>query len=335
MINQVLQLTMQQALDDFLIYKSATCVEKTIEYYRSNIGSFLKWYSDKTSKKIDKVMLDEVTNKVLNEYLIYLRDRNAFDGHPIHGGLKDEKLSNNTIRTYQRALRVFLKYCYEEDYIQTDISKKFKFIRETQSIVLPLYESEANDIDSLFNPKCKQGIRNLCIVHLMLDAGLRSGEVIRLKVGDIDFNKNIIFIKDSKFDKNRMIPMGTKLKTMLHKYLIVYRGVSENQSYNMDLKADPFFLEVKSNKPITGDVVRCLFSRIKRNTKISRIYPHLLRHTFATSYILGGGNLESLRILMGHSDIVTTQKYVHLAHTYQLMHPDVYKLDKVFFKTYY
>ncbi len=335
MMEQMMELTMQQALNDFLIYKSATCVEKTIEYYRANIGTFMRWFAEKQKKPLNKLMLNEITNVLLNEYLIYLRDKTLFEGHPIHGGLKDEKLSNNTIRTYRRALRVFLKYCYEEDFIKNDISKKFKFIRETQSIVLPLYESEANEIDALFNPKCKQGIRNLCIVHLMLDAGLRSGEVIRLKVGDIDFTKNIIFIKDSKFDRNRMVPMGTKLKIMLHKYMIVYRGVSENQSYNLDIKTDPFFLEVKSTKPITGDVVRCLFARIKRNTNISRIYPHLLRHTFATSYILGGGNLESLRLLMGHSDIITTQKYVHLAHTYQLMHPDVYKLDKVFFKTYY
>ncbi len=328
-------ITIKQALDDFLIYKSATCVDKTIEYYRLNLGYFLTWYADKCSLSTEDVLLNDLNNKVLNEYLVYLRNKPLFEGHPIHGGLTDAKLSNNTIRTYQRALRVFLNYCFTEDFLDNDLSKKFKFIRETQSIVLPLYESDVSDIDAMFNPKCSQGNRNLCMIHLMLDAGLRSGEVIRLKIADVDFSKNIIFIKDSKFDKNRMVPMGTKLKQYLHKYLIMYRGVSENQNYSIDIKSDPFFLEVKSNKPITGDVIRCLFSRIKRNTKITRIYPHLLRHTFATSYILGGGNLESLRLLMGHSDIVTTQKYIHLAHTYQLMHPDIYKLDKIFFRTYY
>ncbi len=331
----MINLTLQQALDDFLMEKSAHCVQKTIEYYQANIGYFVTWYSDKINRTPDQILLSEINNKLLNEYLLYLRNKTIFEGHPIHGGLKNDKLSNNTIRTYQRAIRVFLNYCYVEEYLDTDISKKFKFIREKQSIVLPLYENEVTDIDAMFNPKCKQGIRNLCIVHLMLDAGLRSGEVVRLTIGDIDFPKGIIFINDSKFNKSRMVPMALKLKQHLHKYLIVYRGVSENQSYDLDLKSDPFFLEVKSQKPITSDVVRCLFSRIKRNTSISRIYPHLLRHTFATSYILGGGNLESLRILMGHSDIITTQKYIHLAQTYQLMHPDIYKLDRIFFKTYY
>lgn len=332
---KMINLTLQQAIDDFLMTKSATCVNKTIEYYKQNLGYFMSWYATKLNQPIDTIMLNSVTNKDLNEYLIYLRNKTVFEGHPIHDNLRDDKLSNNTIRTYQRALRVFLNYCYVEEYIENDLSKKFKYIREMKNIVLPLYESEVVDIDAMFNPKCKQGIRNLCIIHLMLDAGLRSGEVVELRIGDVDFSKGLLLINDSKFNKSRMVPMGLKIKQYLHKYLILYRGVSENQRYDLNIRSEPFFLEVKSNKPITGDVIRCLFSRIKRNTDITRIYPHLLRHTFATSYILGGGNLESLRLLLGHSDIMTTQKYVHLANTYQLMHPDVYKLDKIFFKTYY
>ena len=328
-------LTLQQAVDDFLYSKSASCVSKTVEYYNANLQTFIRWYAETYHRPESEVMLQEITNKILNEYLVYLRNKTMFEGHPIHGGLRDDKLSNNTIRTYQRAIRVFLTYCFVEDFIDIDIAKKFKFVRETQSIVLPLYESEVAEIDALFNIKCKQGIRNTCMIHLMLDAGLRSGEVVRLKVGDIDFKKGIIFVQDSKFGKSRMVPMGMKLRQLLHKYLIIFRGVSENQSYDIKIMEDPFFLEVKTNKAITGDVIRCLFSRIKRNSQIERIYPHLLRHTFATSYILGGGNLESLRLLMGHSDIMTTQRYIHLASTYQLMHPDIYKLDKIFFKTYY
>lgn len=62
---------------------------------------------------------------------------------------------------------------------------------------------------------------------------------------------------------------------------------------------------------------------------------HLCRHTFATSYIMGGGNLEFLRLLMGHTDYNVTKTYLHLANQYHLMGADVYKLDKVFFKSMY
>lgn len=330
-----MELTLIQAVEDFLYTKSVSCVEKTITYYRDNLYKFITWYSETYKLQHNEIMLNDLNNKILNEYIIYLRNRTKFDGHPFHAGKHDEKISNNTIRTYQRALRIFLKYCYEEEYISLDLTKKFKYIRKTQSIVLPLYQDDVAKIDCMFNPKCMSGIRNLCIVHLMIDAGLRSGEVIRLNVGDVEFKKGIIFINNSKFNKSRMVPLGVKLKQMLHKYLIIYRGVAFDQSYDKHINSEPFFLEIRKNDRITGDVVRCLFARIKRNTGIDRIYPHLLRHTFATSYILGGGDLESLRMLLGHSDIKTTQKYIHLANTYRMMNPDIYRLDNVFFKTYY
>lgn len=327
-------LTLKQAIDDFIMTKSANWVKKTVEFYNQNLGYFVIWYTKLKAMDSNQLLLNDITNKELNEYLMYLRNKSVFEDHPIHKG-KTEKLSNNTIRTYQRALRVFLNYCYSEDYLTTDLAKKFKFIRETKNIVFPLYQNEVEELDALFNAKCMQGARNLCIIHLMIDAGLRSGEVVDLKIGDVDFSKGTLHIFDSKFNKSRLVPMGNKVKQYLHKYLILYRGTSENQSYDMDMKKEKFFLEVRTSKPITSEVIRNLFARMKKKTDITRLYPHLLRHTFATSYILGGGNLESLRILLGHSDIMTTQKYIHLAHTYQLNHGDVYKLDKLYFKTYY
>ncbi|WP_081820350.1 tyrosine-type recombinase/integrase [Robinsoniella sp. KNHs210] len=65
------------------------------------------------------------------------------------------------------------------------------------------------------------------------------------------------------------------------------------------------------------------------------MHPHLLRHTFATSYIIGGGNLEMLRLLLGHYDYNVTRNYLHLAYQYMILNADIYKLDSVFFKTTY
>lgn len=64
------------------------------------------------------------------------------------------------------------------------------------------------------------------------------------------------------------------------------------------------------------------------------IYPHLLRHTFATSFILGGGSLEILRVLMGHSGYDVTKEYLHISQLVSFTGIDIYKLDDVFFRTY-
>jgi integrase/recombinase XerC/integrase/recombinase XerD len=87
--------------------------------------------------------------------------------------------------------------------------------------------------------------------------------------------------------------------------------------------------------PINTNVIKQLFARIKKSTGIERVHPHLLRHTFATSYIIGGGNLEFLRIMLGHSDYETTKIYLHLAQQTKMLHNDIYKLDPVFFKSGY
>ncbi|MCH5186511.1 MAG: tyrosine-type recombinase/integrase [Oscillospiraceae bacterium] len=72
-------------------------------------------------------------------------------------------------------------------------------------------------------------------------------------------------------------------------------------------------LDFRSCAPISASLIKKLFKKIRKDTGIDRIHPHLLRHTFATNYLLDGGDLETLRLLLGHSSINVTQIYLHLA----------------------
>ena len=84
-------------------------------------------------------------------------------------------------------------------------------------------------------------------------------------------------------------------------------------------------------KCVTHNTIKCLFASIRSKTGLYPLYPHLLRHTFATSFVMGGGNLEFLRFYMGHEDIQTTQTYLHLAAVLKARGSNIYKLDKIFF----
>lgn len=332
-----IKITLKQAFDLFILDREATCSAKTVRFYSEDLKMFFKFLEMEMKKTINEIYCDEINTVLLNQYTIYLRNKPKFSDHPFFEGkeLPDDKLSNNSIRTYQRSVKVFFSYLFDNDYIDKNPALKYRFVKVAKKDKLPLYQEEVDRIDSLYNPNCVTGLRNLCIIHLMLDAGLRMGEVKRLKIKDVLFDKGLLFIQDSKGNKSRYVPVGRNLKSYLYKYMILYRDVSVNQIGSVDKQSfrdDYLLLHVRNNEPITDDVIKQMFSKLKKRADIERIHPHLCRHTFATSYILQGGDLESLRLILGHEDISTTQKYLHLANSYMYLGTDVYKIDKVFFK---
>lgn len=332
------RITLKQAYDLFILDREAVCSEKTIRYYREDIGFFFKYVEEEKKKAVSEVYCDEISLTFLNTYTIFLRNKPKFINHPLYKQEnidENNKLSNTSIRTYQRAVKVFYTWIYDNEYIEKNPVTRWKYIRAEKKEKLPLYQEEVERLDALFNPKCKSGLRNLCIIHLMLDAGLRMGEVARLKISDVLIDKGLIYIRDSKGNKSRYVPIGRKLKSYIYKYMVLFREISINQmgSYDKEeFRDDILFQKVQSNQPMGIDAIKQLFHKLKNRADIPRIHPHLCRHTFATSYIIQGGDLESLRLILGHEDIATTQKYLHLANTYMYLGSDIYKIDKIFFK---
>ena len=301
-----------QAFQLFLVDHESYCSYKTMVYYKENIPKFINFLSDRLHKQPDEIDCQEVKRDDTFSYISFLRDSSC---------------KNTTVNTYFRAVKVFLNYCIDEGYCDPDVLRKIKFLKSDQEPVIPLTQWEVDEVDSLFNDKTETGLRNLCIVHLMLDAGFRCGDVVSLCTSNINFNANYITIK-GKGDKFRSVLLCPKLKRMLYHYLIKFRAYAPEDDF-------PVFVQIGTTQPINSNVIKQLFSRIKKNTGLNRIHPHLLRHTFATSYILGGGNMEFLRMMLGHSDYETTKIYLHLAQEAKMLHSDIYKLDPVFFKSVY
>lgn len=156
----------------------------------------------------------------------------------------------------------------------------------------------------------------------MLDAGLRSNEVCILRVQDVNFNNRCILIR-GKGSKERVVPMSRNLRKYLYEYVNIHRNI---------IDSDLLFSGIAGN-PFSESCIKSLFVRLRKRTNIQRLKPHLLRHTFATCFILGGGSVEMLRILLGHSSISTTQIYMHIASVYEF-NVNPYVLDPIFFNSY-
>lgn len=292
---------------NFLIEKSSYCSKDTISYYDDCILKFFEWLKVYKKLELDSVSTDYFTRDLFYEYISFLRNT----------GIK-----NTSVITYFRGVKVFFVWLEERGLILNE-SKKCKLPKKDNDSIVPLSASEVAAIDILLNINTSLGCRNYCIFHLMLDCGLRRSEVIRLTDSDFDFDLNIIYISGKGY-KKRVVPLPVFLKKTILKYRDFYRPS----------KLHPYFFCLNNGKPLTTDSIKMFFERLKARTGISRIHAHLLRHTFATSYIYMGGNLEFLRILLGHSDYNITQNYLHITNSFLIMNFDFYKLDDVYLEVY-
>lgn len=308
---------LNESLELFINDKEIYCTSSTVLYYKRSFKLFQEFLQERLGKNpyLDDVRLDD-----LKDFLSWNLNRSNRN--------HDGKVRKVSINTYQRAIRAFFRYCYMEELMSYDIFSRYKMIKPEKVEKIPLFSQDVAAIDKLFSEKTEMGQRNKCIFHLMLDEGLRLNEVVALKIKDVNFEKRYILV-NGKGEKQRIIPLTGKVSLLLKSYLVKFRRISRDCPVD-NYKSDSLFLTY-SREPITEHTIQCVFRKLKNDSGIN-VYPHLLRHTFATSYMMMGGDIESLRLLLGHEDLKTTEIYLHLANKYLLTKADVYQLDSLYFR---
>lgn len=266
----------------------------TLEYYERTIKMFLNFCSPDMD-------IDDLDIMIFKSYQLHL--------------FETRNINKISVRTYARAVKVFYRWLYFEDYIDIDINR-LNLMKANKEVILPLTDTEVTNLLALYDNTTILSCRNRTIIMLMLDCGLRLAEVVNLKCSDIDMNNRYIIV-NGKGSKQRVVPFASSLHAQLSAYY--------NYRSNIIVDFDSLFITHR-NAPITNNTIKMLFARIKKKKGFSRIYPHLLRHTFATNFVYNGGNLEVLRVLMGHSTINITQIYIHLAAQKHLLN-DSYQSD--------
>lgn len=280
----------------FLVYTGTYAAEPTLEYYKVNFGIFEKFLFEQFGKTDVDMLLFSKTD--YQSYIGWLRTRGT---------------KNTSVRTYARAIKVFLRYLYIEGYIPENVTQNVKFPKSDKKQVIPLTKERVNNLISAMR-KSWQYKRNIVIFSLMLDCGLRCGEVVALDKSHINFNDDYIEIIDTKNNKSRLVPLPVHVR----RYIIDY--ITTRKDNNPAL-----LLDCNGVNRITENAIQQFFTKLKKYDK--EIHAHLLRHTFATSYIMGGGSLEFLRVLLGHEDYAVTKEYLHLANQMGLLNYNIYELD--------
>lgn len=284
-------MTYSELFELFIRDRETYCSSKTISTYRIHLDRFRSFC---VSSGIDDMGF--LTTDILKEYLRYLRE----------SGIKA-----TSIQSYFRHLKALLSYAIDNNYIEP-FKYKIKLPRPDAEQVLPLSQQEVDHIISTIynNYRYKQRVRALLIIRLMVDMGMRSSEVRHLRKKDI--TDTFITIVNSKCNKSRMLPIPPDVKDLLDHYML-YR-----------YSPDDYII------PMSESSLKSFFSRLKESSGIDRLHAHLLRHTFATSYIIKRSNLEYLRCYMGHETYAVTQGYIKMASQCNLIHYDIYKISDVF-----
>ena len=155
----------------------------------------------------------------------------------------------------------------------------------------------------LKQPNCETlyGLRNRCLLALMLDTGLRASETLNLKVYDLDWTSGKLTVKQGKGKKDRILWIHGPALQLLKKWRKVRRV------------HDGLLFRTKRNGQIYSQYLRAMVKRYGRNARIPKnIHPHTLRHTFATDLYRATKNIRLVQKALGHAYVSTTMIYTHL-----------------------
>ena len=234
--------------------------------------------------------------------------------------LVNEGLSYATINRKFSSLKAFYRFLMESKQIEVNPLSKNKRLKVPKRMQIPFSQSEvAQAIDvSYFKPDF-EGKRNQLILNLLYHTGIRRAELLGLQVNSIDFANHQIKVL-GKRNKERWIPMLDSLANQIKEYLndrskLDY--IRDHESLLINKKG------VKLSESFVYRLINLYFSAVTTKTKKS---PHVLRHSFATHLLNEGADINSLKDLLGHSSLASTQVYTQsslaeLQKVYKKNHP--------------
>ena len=273
------------ALDKFLINQEVIGnTQETIEYYKKRIGYFVSFIEDKD--------VNDITMEDYNLYAIYLKNKISSKG---------TNLSSATIKTTLNATKIFLKYAFDNKLMKEDIYTHIKPYKQVKKAIVVLSNEEIEKLLKSQNEFTIIGLRNLLAISLMLDAGLRVSEVVNLNMEDV--NKELGVIKVfGKGQKERLVPLTDSIKKYYDRYVFLTSNFG-----------GALFKDITTGERLTASGISQILRRIKKEKGFTKLHPHYLRHTFATLFLVNGGDPIHLQLILGHTTLYMTEQYLHLA----------------------
>ncbi|PHV71142.1 site-specific tyrosine recombinase XerD [Sporanaerobium hydrogeniformans] len=257
----------------------------TIQSYERDLKYFIQYLE---TCQIGEV--SELTSEIIDAYL---KDR------------KEHQKSMATVSRTLASIRAFCQYLMKEGLLEQNPARVIALPKIEKKA--PKILSQAQIILLLEQPNVKsiKGIRDRAMLELLYATGIRVSELVALRVADINLQQGYIICRDAH--KERTIPIGKSAIAALQVYLSEVRYILLKDNRETSL-----FVNCNGNPMTRQGFWKILKTYAKYADITEDITPHMLRHSFAAHLVQNGANLKSVQQMLGHSDISTTQVYMHL-----------------------
>jgi len=271
---------------------------KTITWYRDMLTQFSLYLKTKRYP----CHLSAISLDIVRGYILYLQHKPRFKGHP-YTPAQSKPLSPKTVQCHVRALKAFSSWLYSEGYTEENRLKNLKIPKAPVTVIEPLTPEEIKKITASINKKSPTGTRNYALFATLLDTGLRSSEAAGITLSNLNLADGYIKVM-GKGSKERIVPIGKYIQMTLWTYIDKVRPEPISTDCNN------LFL-TQGGEPITVNTIKLLFSRLAKNSGVESLHAHICRHTFAINYLLNGGDIFSLREILGHTTLDMVNHYLH------------------------
>ncbi len=299
---QMSDITLEQLVDHFQLANRAEGKSpKTLSWYQQNLDLFLRFLREEGCS----IRLRDVGIEETRAFVISLQDQDVRFANNPFTPTRRHKLSSHSINSAVRAIRAFFNWLYHEGYSSSHKLKEMRVPRVQKKIVDVLTSDEIAGIFGCLNAKTATGSRDYAIVMCLLDCGLRASELVNLKYDNADLVNGSLRVV-GKGNKERLVPLGSRAAKALMQYREVFRPEPA------DPLVETFFLSL-DGRVMSFEALKTMLQRLGRRSGVRRLHAHLLRHTFATMYLVNGGDVFSLQRILGHTTLAMVNNYVHLA----------------------
>lgn len=247
----------------------------------------------------------DVTQPLISEYL---------------SARKEGGLSASSIKLIVVALKVFFRFLNTKKLVKRDPTATLTLPRIERYLPETLNELQVEHFIEGIDTKRPLGLRDRAIVELLYASGLRISELAEARLENLNSDEGILRVT-GKGSKMRLVPVGRKACDALGSYLKTERPKLVKQKSRSEI-----FLSSRGTKLTTVRIWQIVKTRARFSGLEANVYPHLLRHSFATHLLSNGADLRIIQEMLGHADISTTQVYTHvdqqrLKATHRKFHP--------------